>query len=303
MRALVTGGAGFLGSHLVDRLLAEGHAVDAVDDLSHGSLANLAEARRTHQGELRFHTLDVRVPELLELVQRRPPEIVFHLAARPFASEPRDATDVAVMGTLNVLEVARQVGVAKVVVALDAAELYGEVAPKDLPVRDGTPWAPRTLAGVAARTVADLLGVYRERHAIEFTALALASVFGPRQHPSSGVVAAFVSAAVLGLPCAIHGDGRQTRDLLYIDDTIDAFVRAATRGTGLVVNIGTGVQTSVRDLHRMIAGPNAQARKAPSRAGEIGRFAVSPARARIHLAWAPWTDLADGIERVRAAAR
>jgi UDP-glucose 4-epimerase len=301
MRALVTGGAGFLGSHLVDRLLAEGHAVDAVDDLSSGSLANLGDARAV-QGELRFHTLDVRAPELLELVRRRPPDVVFHLAARSFATGAREATEVAVMGTLNVLEVARQVGVAKIVAPLDAAELYGEVPAKDLPVRDGTPWVARSLAGVAARTIADLLAVYRQNHAIEFTALALASVFGPRQPATAGVVAAFVAADVLGLPCHVHGDGRQTRDLLYVDDAVDAFVRAATRGSGLVVNVGTGVQTSVRDLHRMVAGPNGVVTKGPARPGEIGRFAVSPVRARIHLAWAPWTELADGIARVRDAA-
>jgi UDP-glucose 4-epimerase len=301
MRALVTGGAGFLGSHLVDRLLAGGHAVDAVDDLSCGSLANVADARAAFQGEYRFHTIDARAPELLELVRRRPPEVIFHLAGRSFADAPRVAVDVAVMGTLNMLEVARQAGVGKVVVALDAAELYGEVAAKDLPVREGVAWAPRSLAGVAARTAADMLAVYRADHAIEFTGLALTTVFGPRQPPGRGVVPTFLAAAALGQACVVEGDGRQTRDLLYVDDAVDAFVRASNRGSGLVVNIGTGVQTSVRDLHRMIAGNGVEPVRAPARTREVGRFAVSPVRARIHLAWAPWTTLAEGIARTRAA--
>ena len=301
MRALVTGGAGFIGSHLVDRLLAEGHAVDAVDDLSHGSLGNLGEARGAHQGEFRFHTLDVRAPELLELVRRRPPDVIYHLASRPFANHARDATDVAMMGALNLLEVARQVGAPKVVVAVDAAELYGDVPAKDLPVRDGASCAPRSVAGVAARAVVDLLGVYRASHGIEFTALAVTTVYGPRQLAGRGVVASFAAAAALNQPCVIEGDGRQTRDLLYVDDAVDALVRAASRGSGLVVNIGTGVQTSVRDVHRLVAGSTVEPKKAPARPDDVGRFAVSPVRARIHLAWAPWTSLADGIDRVRAA--
>ena len=301
MRALVTGGAGFVGSHLVDRLLAEGHTVDAVDDLSYGSLANLADARGGHQGDFRFHTLDVRAPELLELVRRRPPDVMFHLAARPFGDGRREATEVAMIGALNVLEVARQVGTAKVIVAVDAAELYGEVAAKDLPVRDGAPWAPRSLAGVTARAIVDLLGVYRTTYGIEFTALAVTSVFGPRQVAGRGVVATFAAASALSQPCVIEGDGRQTRDLLFVDDAVDAFVRAAGRGSGLVVNVGTGVQTSIRDLHRLVAGTAVEPKKASARAEDIGRFAVSPVRARIHLAWAPWTTLAEGIDRVRAA--
>ncbi|HEX9257989.1 MAG TPA: NAD-dependent epimerase/dehydratase family protein [Acidimicrobiales bacterium] len=304
MRALVTGGAGVLGSHLVDRLVAAGHAVEVIDDLSGGSLGNLgparAEALRTGS-DLKIHTLDVRAPELASVLTRRPPDVVFHLAQRSAATAgERLAAELTVVGGLNVLEAAVGGGVAKVVTALDARLLYGHVATRDLPVKEAQPWQPDTLVGIAQHAVADLLAVYRTRHALEFTAVAFADVYGPRR--TDGVVASLVADTRAGRPCSIDGDGRQTLDLLYVDDAVDALIRAATRGTGLVVNVGTGQQTTVRDLERMIAGPDAPAPVRRPVEGEAARFAVSSARARIHLGWAPWTSLADGLALTRAAA-
>jgi UDP-glucose 4-epimerase len=143
--------------------------------------------------------------------------------------------------------------------------------------------------------VAELLAIYRTEHALEFTGLACSNVYGPRQRPTAGAVAAFVDAETTGQACTIHGDGRQTRDFVYVDDAVDAFVRAAARGSGLIVNVGTGTQTTIRDLQRLVAG-GAEAKRGPFRAGEVGRFAVSPVRARIHLGWEPWTSLADGLD-------
>jgi UDP-glucose 4-epimerase len=300
VRALVTGGAGFIGSHLAERLVASGHVVDVIDDLSGGSLSNLASARAdaaTSGGELKIHTLDVRAPELVDIASRRHTEIIFHLAARH--SDDRAATEVALLGALNVLEAARAAGVTKVVVALDAGALYGAVPTSELPVKEGRTEPSVTVAGATQTAIVALLDAYRSQHAVEFTSLALVDVYGPRS--TRGVVAEFVSTAVAGRPCAVHGDGRQTRDLLFVDDAVDAFIRAATRGSGLVVNIGTGVQTSIRDLERLVAGPDGPSPlKAPARPDERGRFAVSPVRARIHLAWAPWTTLADGIEATKS---
>ena len=293
MRALVTGGAGFVGSHLVERLLAEGHAVDVVDDLSTGSLANLADARASVNrigGELKFHHLDVRVAELVELVTRRRPEVVFHLAVTDPAT--------VFVGGLTVLEAARVSGVGKVVVGFDALSLYGPVPAGELPVKEARAWAPATPVGVAQRALADLLALARADHAIEFTGLACASVYGPRQRPAGGVVAAFVDAVETGQACTIHGDGRQTRDFVHVDDAVDALVRAATRGTGLIVNVGTGTQTTIRDLQRLVSG-GAEAKRGPVRPGEVGRFAVSPVRARIHLGWEAWTGLPEGIASLR----
>jgi UDP-glucose 4-epimerase len=293
MRALVVGGAGFVGSHLVERLLAEQFAVDVVDDLSSGSLANLASARAgaTRIGaELKFHHLDVGASGLAELMARRRPDIVFFAVLAPPA--------VVFAGGLNLLDAARHAGVTKIVVGLDAIDLYGPVPNAELPVREGRPWVPRNPLGVAQRGLADLLIYFRARYELEFTGLALAHVYGPRRR--DGVVAAFVDAAARGEPATIHGDGRQTRDLLYVDDAVDAFVRAATRGSGLIVNIGTGTQISIRELYRRVLGADAEPKRGPAADDEPGRFALSPVRARIHLGWEPWTALDDGIAALRA---
>jgi UDP-glucose 4-epimerase len=300
MKAMVTGGAGFIGSHLVDRLLAEGYTVDVIDDLSHGSLANVAEARNEHTGAFRFHNLDARSRDLSELVGRRAPQVIFHMVDVPEHND-RNSVDVLVTTCVNVLEAAKEHHVAKVVVTIDALALYGNPLAADLPLRDGQPAAPTTSRGIAMRTIVDLCKLYRTRHAVEFTVIALVNVFGPRQRPERGVAAAFVERAARGQTAEVHGDGRQTRDLLYVDDAVDALVRSAVRGGGLVVNVGTGVQTSVRQLERMVMGEAPAATRKAARPEDIARFAVSPVRARIHLAWAPWTSVAEGVARLTEA--
>ena len=158
---------------------------------------------------------------------------------------------------------------------------------------------PRGVRGVVARAVIDLMSTYRERDMIEFTALAMSTVYGPRQGAEGGVVAAFSAAHRAGRPPRFDGDGRQTRDLLFIDDAVDALVRAGERGSGLVINVGTGTQTTLRDLWKeMSAGVGPEPESAPVRPDDLLRFAVSPVRARIHLGWSPWTELRDGLARL-----
>ena len=201
----------------------------------------------------------------------------------------------AVQGMLAVLEASRTQG-SKVVTALPGAALYGEVPMRDLPIKEGHTWNPIGLHGIIAKTVVDLLNLYRANHTVEFTALAMSTVYGPRQRVDGGVVGSFAHALRNGMSPEIHGDGRQTRDFLYIDDAVDALVRAGSRGGGLVVNVGSGVSTSIRQLWTMMAGPTAQDPiAAPRRPNDISRFALSPTRARIHLAWAPWTELGVGL--------
>jgi UDP-glucose 4-epimerase len=307
MRALVTGGAGFIGSALVDRLLAEGHHVDVVDDLSTGTLANLAEARGDRSNQLTVHQVDVRDPAVIEVVARRRPEVVFHLAAqadvRVSVARPAFDAEVNVIGSLNVLEGARVAGTRKVVFASSGGTIYGEPAPADLPVKESHPQQPGSPYGVAKRAVTDYLQVYRELHAIEFTSLALANIYGPRQDPNgeAGVVAIFAGLLLAGKPCTVFGDGTQTRDFVYVDDAVDAFVRAADRGSGLLCNVGTGVETSVNELYAAMAaaaGVTAPAVHAPARPGELARNALDPSRAALHLGWEPWTDLSDGVTEV-----
>jgi UDP-glucose 4-epimerase len=300
VRALVAGGAGFLGSHLVDRLVAGGHVVDVIDDLTGGSLANLAQARAEAAaggGELRIHTLDVRAPELGDLVGRRPPEVLYALAASPTVAGRQASVDVAVGGLVNLLEAARRHGEPKVVVAVDAMALYGDVATRDLPVKEAQAWQPSSVAGVAARAVAELLAVYRHEHAVEHTTIALGWVYGPRQAPVPATVAGLLHDAASGRTTVVAGDQRTTRDLLYVDDAVDALVRAATRGGGLVVNVGSGAGVSWWDVAAVAGAPEPLA--GPTGVGEPGRFALSCVRARIHLGWEPFTPLADGVAALR----
>ena len=307
MRALVTGGAGFIGSALVDRLLAGGHAVDAVDDLSTGSLANLAEARSDPDAEFRFHHLDIRAEALADVVARRRPEVVFHLAAqadvRVSVARPVFDAEVNVLGTVNLLEAARRAGTRKVVFASSGGTIYGEVDPADLPVRESHPQRPVSPYGVAKKAATDYLAAYREMHEVEFTALALANVYGPRQDPhgEAGVVAIFAGRLLAGQRCTVYGDGEQTRDFVFVDDVVDAFVRAADKGGGLVLNIGTGLETSVNQLYETMAAAAGVAESpeyAPARPGELLRSALDPGRVAIHLGWRPWTTLAEGSRSV-----
>jgi len=298
VKALVVGGAGFIGSHLVDRLLAGGETVDVVDDLSTGGLGNLADARSAG-GTLKIHHLDVGTSEASSLLGMRQPDVVFHLAALPRRASGAMALGRAFTTTLALLDAVRTHAIPKVVVALPATALYGRPATRDLPLKEQPP-EPRGLRGVIARATVDLLATHREIDAIEFTVLALATVYGPRQRPDGGVVAALVDAAARGTAPTITGDGRQTRDLVFVDDTVDALVRSGTRGSGLVVNVGTGEQTSIRELWTLVTGGSGpEPVKAPARPDELPRFALSPVRARIHLGWSPWTSVTDGLRQTR----
>ncbi len=307
MRTLVTGGAGFIGSNLVDRLLVEGHEVDVVDDFSTGSLSNLAEARGSAGRALTIHHLDISAPAVIELMARRRPELVFHLAAqadvRVSVARPAFDATVNIVGSLNVLEGARQAEAERVVFAASGGTLYGEPAAEDLPVRESHPQQPLSPYGVAKKAVIDYLVAYRELHSLEFCALALGNVYGPRQDPhgEAGVVAIFAKRIVHGQPVTIFGDGEQTRDFVFVDDVVDAFVRAATRGGGLVCNIGTGRETSVNELLAALvdqSGNEVTSVLAPERPGELRRSSLDVERAAIQLGWRSWTELADGTRAV-----
>jgi UDP-glucose 4-epimerase len=307
VHAIVTGGAGFIGSTLVDRLLDEGHTVAVIDNLWSGSTANLRPAAATHGDRLEVHHLDVRDPGVAEVMAARPPEVVFHLAAqadvRVSVARPMFDADVNIMGSLNVFEAARKAGARKVVVASSGGTIYGEPAPEALPVDESHPQRPVSPYGVAKKVVDDYLYAFKVLHGLDFAALALANVYGPRQDPNgeAGVVAIFAGRLLSGEPCTIFGDGEQTRDFVYVDDVVDAFVRAADRGDGVLCNIGTGVETSVNRLYGAMAdaaGVDAPAVHAPARVGELARSSLDPAYAGEVLGWAPTTSLEAGSEAV-----
>jgi UDP-glucose 4-epimerase len=307
MKALVTGGAGFIGSTLVDRLLAEGHAVDVIDDLSTGSLANLANARSDRANPFTFHQADLRNPGTVDLIVRREPEVVFHLAAQMSVREsvlrPTHDAEINIIGGLNVLEGARMAGTRKIVFASSGGTIYGAAEEKDLPLKESQPQHPLSPYGIAKKAFADYLYAYRELHDLEYTALALANIYGPRQDPhgEAGVVAIFAGLLLNGDQCTVFGDGSKTRDYVFVDDVVDAFVRAADKGSGLLCNIGTATQTS--DLHlyetmAQAAGVTGPPKFAPDRPGDLQRSALDPSRAGIHLGWKPWTTLDVGVAQV-----
>jgi UDP-glucose 4-epimerase len=307
MRTLVTGGAGFIGSNLVDRLLAEGHEVDVVDDFSTGSLANLSDARGSAGRALTIHHLDITAPAVVELMARRRPQLVFHLAAqadvRLSVARPAFDAEVNIVGSLHVMEGARQAESQRIIFAASGGSLYGDPSPEDLPIRESHPHQPLSPYGVSKKSVLDYLAAYRQLHSLEFSALAMANVYGPRQDPhgEAGVVAIFAERLLRGEPLTLFGDGEPTRDYVYVDDVVDAFVRASTRGGGLVCNIGTGQETSVNELVRVMAeqaGVEATILNAPLRPGEVMRCSLDVERAAIQLGWRPWTELADGTRAV-----
>jgi UDP-glucose 4-epimerase len=298
---LVTGGAGFIGSHLCDRLLAEGHRVIAVDDLSSGRIANLSEARGYGQ-EFTFFNMDVRAEGLLPLFERHRPEVVMHVAAQPevpaSVRDPVKDASVNIMGLLNVLECCSTTGVRKVVYAASGGTLYGE--PRKLPIKESASGRPLSPYGISKKVAIDYLVFYERYRGIAHTALALANVYGPRQDPhgEAGVVAIFASKMLAGEPPTILGDGNQTRDYVFVDDVVHAFALSADRGDGRLVNVGTGVETSVNGLYRMLAeitGFSGQPGSGPARPGDLRRSVLDPSLAADVLGWRPWTHLEDGL--------
>jgi len=300
---LVTGGAGFIGSHVCDRLLAEGHRVIAVDDLTTGRIANLVEARG-YGKEFTFFNMNVRAEGLLPLFERHRPEVVMHLAAqsgvRPSLENPMNDASVNIMGTLNVLECCARTGVRKIVYAASGGTLYGE--PKKVPVKESAAAGSHPLSpyGISKKVGVDYLGYYERYRGIEWTALALANVYGPRQDPTgeAGVVAIFATKMLAGDTPTIFGDGNQTRDYVFVDDVVHAFALALDRGSGRLVNIGTGLETSVNGVYRMLAditGFSGQPASGPLPPGELRRSVLDNALAADVLGWKPWTHLEDGL--------
>jgi UDP-glucose 4-epimerase len=312
MRALVTGAAGFIGSTLVDRLLHEGHQVVGIDNLSTGVLANLDEPRRSfrlNRPRFTFVQSDIRAPELAGIVAGTNPDVIFHLAAqvnlRASISDPMFDARNNVLGTINVLEAARQADVKRIVYAASGGSRYGapERTPADECVRTD-PISPYAVAKLAGEMY---MRAYAEMYGISQICLALANVYGPRQNPhgEAGVITVFGRAMITDNTATVYGDGTAARDYVYVDDVVDAFMRAAEapRSTVGTFNIGTGQETTVIEVHRLIAevlGSVSSPYFAEARSGELQAIALDSTKAQQELGWTPAVDLFDGIERTIA---
>ncbi|MEV0621170.1 NAD-dependent epimerase/dehydratase family protein [Nonomuraea sp. NPDC050404] len=302
MRVLVTGGAGFIGSNLVDRLLADGHEVDVVDDLSTGSRDNLAGAAAGER--FRLHEMDIRDPALARLMAERQPEVVCHLAAqisvRKSVADPAHDARLNVEGTAAVLAAAHEGRTRKVVFASSVA-VYGR--PAAIPVPGDAATDPRSPYAASKLSGEIYLATFRALYGMEYTTLVLSNVYGPRQSPEgeAGVVAIFTDALLSGTPTVLYGDGTQTRDYIFVEDVVDGFVRACGgEGNGRRFNLGTGIQTTDRRLHSLIAdaaGAQDKPGFAPPRVGDLPAMAVDPVPAHEGLRWQPRTDLSTGVKK------
>jgi UDP-glucose 4-epimerase len=303
VRTLVTGAAGFIGSTLVDRLLADGHSVVGLDDLSSGRVDNLQGAENSENFE--FVKADIVDADLAGLLADIAPEVVFHLAAqisvkRSVDNPQLDAT-VNVVGTVRLAEAARQARVRKVVHTSSGGSVYGTppIYPtsEDVATNPASPYAAGKVAGEV------YLNTFRNLYNLDCSHIAPANVYGPRQDPhgEAGVVAIFAQALLAGQPTKIFGDGTDTRDYVYVDDVVDAFVKASgIDGGGLRFNVGTGIETSTRDLHTAIAkavGAPDTPEMHPPRLGDLRRSKLDISRAKNLLGWAPQVELATGVER------
>jgi len=301
MRVLVTGGAGFIGSHLVDRLLREGHDVVVVDDLSTGRRANLADAEAT--GRCRFIQLDVCDHLLIEAMVDSRPEVVFHLAAqmdvRKSVLDPLHDTRANVLGTVNVLTGATTTGARKIVFASSGGTVYGE--PESLPVAEEAPLRPASPYGAAKVAGETYVAAFGRLHGLAWTTLRLANVYGPRQDPhgEAGVVAIFGRALTVNEPTVIFGDGTSSRDYVYVDDVVDAFVDCMDERTdGQVFNVGAGRETSIRELHSFVAavcGAADTPEHRPTRVGELEHIALDCHAMHARTGWTAVTDLERGL--------
>lgn len=314
---MVTGAAGFIGSHLVDRLLSEGEEVLGVDDLSSGSLSNLSDARSGRVGKFTFQRADVTSNAVGDLIERTKPQVIFHLAAqvdvRKSVSDPIHDAMINLIGTLNVLQAATAAGSDKVVFTSSGGCIYGEPDESRLPVTEDQVFLPEAMPespyGVSKKVALDYLRYFKAVQGLDYTALALSNVYGPRQEPAAEVglegqvVAIFSRRLLAGRPCTIYGDGTQTRDFVYVDDVVSAFVAARDKGSGELVNVGSGTELSVNELYSRLAeltSSRLDASYAAARPGELQRIVVDATKAGSVLGWSPKVSLGEGLKQTVA---
>ena len=298
MKVLVTGGAGFIGSHVVDALIAEGHQVAVIDDLSTGKREQVNPAARFYRVDLRDDTA------MADVFAAEQPEAISHQAAKANVRESLEKpvlyADVNVLGSLKLLELARKNGVRKVIYASTGGAAYGE--PQYLPVDEDHPVNPLDPYGASKHHVEHYLYLYRQNYGLDYTVLRYPNVYGPRQDPlgEAGVVAIFTGQMLTGCHPVINGSGEQERDFVYVGDIARANVLALSRGSGGIYNLGSGQGTSVNQVFAALkaaTGYQGPELHGPAKLGEVFKIYLDASRARSELGWQPTVSFDEGIAR------
>ena len=293
----MTGGAGFIGSHLVNGLLDSGYSVAVVDNLSTGQLRNLNHQATFYHAELNDARLD-------QIIQRERPEIVFHLAAqssvRQSSTDPVADADTNVLGTIRLLSAAASEGVEKFIFSSTGGAIYGD--PETIPCDEDAPVNPLTPYALSKRVGEQYLELFHETYGLDYTILRYSNVYGPGQNPhgEAGVVAIFAGMMLRGERPHIYGDGLQQRDFVYVSDVVDANLSAIFRGHGRTYNIGTSDAVSVNQIYALlqeITGFDQEPDYRPRRAGEVINISLDTNRAARELRWEPQVSLEDGLAR------
>ncbi|MFA5358336.1 MAG: NAD-dependent epimerase/dehydratase family protein [Patescibacteria group bacterium] len=299
MRIIVTGGAGFIGSHIVDRLIKDGHHVTVVDDLSTGKKANL-------NPKAKFYKLSVTSDKLSAVWQKVKPQAVFHLAAqmsvRHSVENPKFDASVNIVGAINVLENCRKYGTKKVIFSSTGGAMYGEAPRRFIPTRESYPPQPQSPYGIAKYSVEHYLEYYYEIFGLRYVALRFSNVYGPRQnsHGEAGVVAIFIDRLLRGKQPVINGVGVQTRDYVYVSDVVDAAMLAMKRSKIGSYNISTAKETNVNQIFNKITKAlktKIRAKHGSAKIGEQRRSCLSYDLASRDLGWKPKMRLDEGIKK------
>lgn len=297
MRILVTGGAGFIGSHITDRLVLEGHSVSIIDNLSTGKVDNLNK-------DAKFYKTDIVNPRIERIFKKERPELICHLAAqmdvRRSVADPVYDAQTNILGMLNILEHAVHYGTRKVIFASTGGAVYGEGGP--LPTPESHPPQPLSPYGISKLTGEHYLYFYNATYGLNYTALRFANVYGPRQDPfgEAGVVAIFTQKMLRNEQPVINGDGMQTRDYVFVEDVVNAVMAAISSETSDIINVGTGIETTVIELFRHlkeITGKKIKEVHGPAKKGEQARSCLNCKKIKKVLGWKPGVPIKEGLSK------
>ena len=303
---VVAGGAGFIGSHLVDLLLEGGYTVIVIDNLSTGNIHNLDDARNKYGDKLIFYKVDICTPEAKQIIIDNEPEVIHILAAqwsvKVSMRDPLLDAQINIVGFVNILEAARQVRTKKVTFATSGGTIYGNCPESSLPLSEELPRMPESFYGLTKSTAVDYLRLYEKSFGLKSVSLALGNVYGPRQSPfgEAGVVGIFGQKLLNNEVCIINGDGLTTRDYIHVSDVVSAFLAASDMGDGLY-NIGTGIETSTLEVFKTLSGIlklDVQPTYTSFLPGEVRRVSLDTTKARNELNWGAKIDFESGAKTV-----